>query len=143
MMPIYAAFFMVFTLASIGLPGTNGFIGEFLILLGTFASKRWAAVLGALGVIIGATYMLRLYQQVFYQEVNPKVAGLPDVKMREVLALVPMLILVLLIGCYPTPFLGFMHASVRALLEHVHQAAGTTLPISEILKEGLHVVLPS
>ncbi|HHI97431.1 MAG TPA: NADH-quinone oxidoreductase subunit M [Thermodesulfatator atlanticus] len=142
-MPIYAAFFMVFTLASIGLPGTNGFIGEFLILLGTFASKRWAAVLGALGVIIGATYMLRLYQQVFYQEVNPKVAGLPDVKMREVLALVPMLILVLLIGCYPTPFLGFMHASVRALLEHVHQAAGTTLPISEILKEGLHVVLPS
>ncbi len=142
-MPIYAAFFMVFTLASIGLPGTNGFIGEFLILLGTFASKKWAAVFAATGVIIGAGYMLWLYQRVFCQEVNPKVAGLPDVKMREAIALIPMLILVLWIGCYPTPFLGFMHESVRALLEHVHGVTAPAAPISEILKEGLHVVLPS
>ncbi|WP_022853756.1 NADH-quinone oxidoreductase subunit M [Thermodesulfatator atlanticus] len=142
-MPIFAAFFMVFTLASVGLPGTNGFIGEFLVLLGTFASKKWAAALGTTGIIVGATYMLRLYQQVFYQEVNPKVMGLRDVKMREVIALVPMLILVLLIGCYPTPFLGFMHESVRALLEHVHSAPSATAPISEIIKEGFNVVLPS
>ncbi len=142
-MPIYAAFFMVFTLASVGLPGTNGFIGEFLILLGTFASKKWAAALGATGVIIGASYMLWLYQRVFYEQVNPKVSGLPDLKMREAIALIPMLLLVLLIGCYPTPFLGFMHESVRSLLEHVHGAAGSAAPITEIIKEGLHVVLPS
>ncbi len=142
-MPIYAAFFLVFTLASVGLPGTNGFIGEFLILLGTFVSKKWAAVIAATGVIIGAGYMLWLYQRVFYQEVNPKVASLPDLKMREAIALIPMLLLVLLIGCYPTPFLGFMHESVRSLLEHVQGAAGSAAPITEFIKEGLHVVIPS
>ncbi len=142
-MPVYAAFFMVFTLASVGLPGTNGFIGEFLVLLGTFASKKWAAVLGTTGIIIGATYMLRLYQQVFFQEVNPKVAGLPDLKMREFIALVPMIILVLWIGFYPTPFLGFMHESVRSLLDHVHNASGDIMPVSEIIKEGINVVIPS
>ena len=71
-MPIYAAFFMVFTLASIGLPATNGFVGEFLILLGGFAANKLAGVLACTGIIIGAGYMLWLYQRVFFMEVNAK-----------------------------------------------------------------------
>ncbi len=142
-MPIYAAFFLVFTLAAVGLPGTNGFVGEFLILLGTFASKKWAAFLGATGLIIGAAYMLWLYQRVFFEETNPKVKGLKDLDFRETLALVPLLLLVLLIGCYPTPFLGFMHQSVAALMDHVHQAGVPAISITQLIKESLHVVIPS
>src|SRR4030066_783213 len=82
-MPIYAAFFMVFTLSAIGLPATNGFIGEFLIILGGFPATKLAGVLAATGVIIGAGYMLWLYQKVFFMEVNKKVIGLPDMDIRE------------------------------------------------------------
>ncbi len=81
-MPIYASFFMVFTLASIGFPLTNGFIGEFLILLGGFTANKLVGVLAATGVIIGATYMLWLYQKIFFMAVNPKVIGLPDMDVR-------------------------------------------------------------
>jgi NADH-quinone oxidoreductase subunit M len=123
-MPIYAAFFMVFTLAAIGLPATNGFVGEFLILLGGFTKSKLAGVLASTGIIIGAGYMLWLYQRIFFVEVNPKVAGLPDMNIRETLTLIPMLILVLWIGVYPNAFLGFTHASVTHLLERV-SSAGT------------------
>jgi len=115
-MPIYAAFFMIFTLASIGLPGTNGFIGEFLILAGTFLTNKVAVAFGALGVIIGACYMLWLYQRVFFERVNPKIAKLPSLKANEVIALIPMVILVFLIGLYPNLFLEFMKTSVENLL---------------------------
>ncbi|RKX60393.1 MAG: NADH-quinone oxidoreductase subunit M [Thermodesulfobacteriota bacterium] len=115
-MPIYAAFFMVFTLASIGLPGTNGFIGEFLILLGTFLKNKLMAVLGATGVIIGASYMLWLYQKIFHQKPNPNVIGLQPLKINEYAALVPMIILVFLIGLYPNLLLDFMRTSVENLV---------------------------
>ncbi len=117
--PVFAAFFMVFTLASIGLPGMNGFIGEFLIILGGFASRAWAGVLAATGIIIGAGYMLWLYQRVFFQEVNPKIAELSDLSAREFLTLIPMVILVFWIGIYPNAFLGFMHVSVQNLIDRV------------------------
>jgi NADH-quinone oxidoreductase subunit M len=123
-MPVYAAFFMVFTLASIGLPATNGFIGEFLIILGGFTASRLAGILAATGVIIGAGYMLWLYQQVFFMRINKKVIGLPDMDVREVITLLPLIILVFWIGVYPTPFLGFMHASVQHLLERVNMTGG-------------------
>jgi len=119
-MPVYAAFFMVFTLAAIGLPGTNGFIGEFLIILGAFTSNKIAGVLSATGIIIVAGYMLWLYQRLFFMGVHEKVAGLPDVDMREIITLTPLLLLVLWIGVYPTPFLEFMHPSVEHLLERVN-----------------------
>ncbi|OAQ20888.1 NADH-quinone oxidoreductase subunit M [Thermosulfurimonas dismutans] len=141
-MPVYAAFFLVFTMASIGLPGTNGFVGEFLILLGTFTAKKWAAVFAALGVIIGACYMLWLYQRVFCQKINPNIVGLPGMKLRELVALLPMFILILWIGVYPKPFLSFMHQSVNDLLQHIHQA-GSVTSITQLLKEGLYAVLPS
>ncbi|NCO68244.1 MAG: NADH-quinone oxidoreductase subunit M [Nitrospirae bacterium CG_4_10_14_0_8_um_filter_41_23] len=123
-MPIYAAFFMVFTLSAIGLPATNGFIGEFLIILGGFTANKWAGVLAATGVIIGAGYMLWLYQRVFFMDINKKVIGLPDMDIRETITLIPLLILVFWIGVYPNSFLSFMHASVQHLIERVNMPGG-------------------
>lgn len=119
-MPVYAAFFMVFTLASIGLPGTNGFIGEFLILLGGFTKSKLLGLLAATGIIIGAAYMLWLYQRVFFMETNPKVKDFPDINMREVITLIPLIILVIWIGVYPNTFLSFMDASVQNLLDRIN-----------------------
>jgi len=119
-MPVYAAFFMVFTLSSIGLPGTNGFIGEFLIILGGFTANKLIGVLAATGIIIGAGYMLWLYQRLFFMEAREKVAGLPDMDMREIIILIPLVIFVFWIGVYPNLFLDFMHPSVQHLLERVN-----------------------
>jgi NADH-quinone oxidoreductase subunit M len=123
-MPVYAAFFMVFTLAAVGLPGTNGFIGEFLIILGGFTANRLAGVLAATGIIIGAGYMLWLYQRIFFQRVNKKIVGLEEMYIREALALLPLLILVFWIGIYPAPFLDILHPSVEHLLQRVNMAGG-------------------
>ncbi|UCE78924.1 MAG: NADH-quinone oxidoreductase subunit M [Nitrospiraceae bacterium] len=136
-MPVYAAAFMVFTLASIGLPATNGFIGEFLIILGGFAARQWAGVLAATGIIIGAGYMLWLYQRVFFMEVNPKVAELSDINGREFLALIPMIILIFWIGVYPTPFLGFMHETVSHLLERVNTGSGMEIEMAKQIIESI------
>jgi NADH-quinone oxidoreductase subunit M len=137
-MPVYAAMFMVFTFASIGLPATNGFIGEFLIILGGFAASQLAGILAATGIIIGAGYMLWLYQRVFFMETNPKVSGLNDMDGREIITLLPMVLLIFWIGVYPEAFLGFMHASVSHLLERVNTGSGQALvnarDVMEILK---------
>ncbi|MBI4691662.1 MAG: NADH-quinone oxidoreductase subunit M [Nitrospirae bacterium] len=134
-MPVYAAAFMIFTLASIGLPATNGFIGEFLIILGGFTASRWAGVLAATGIIIGAGYMLWLYQRVFFMETNKKVIGLQDVSAREIITLLPMVILIFWIGVYPTPFLGFMHESVRHLLERVNTGGAHEMSVAKNIME--------
>ena len=137
-MPVYATMFMVFTFAAIGLPATNGFVGEFLIILGGFAASQLAGVLSATGIIIGAGYMLWLYQRVFFMEINPKMSGLSDIDAREIMALLPMVILIFWIGIYPDTFLGYMHASVGHLLERVNtgsgQAVATARDVMEILK---------
>jgi len=136
-MPVYASLFIVFTLASIGLPATNGFIGEFLILLGGFTANQWAGVLAASGIIIGAGYMLWLYQRVFFMKTNPKVAGLQDVNMRELITLLPMVVLIFWIGIYPNVFLSFMHPSVRHLLERVNSGGAPAVAVNamtQILK---------
>ncbi len=122
-MPTFAAFFLLFTLAAVGLPGTNGFIGEFLVLLGSFVSRPWVAFFGATGLILGAWYMLWLYQRIFFNPVNKKVIGLTQLNTREILTLVPMVILVFWIGLYPNVFLSYMHVSVAHLLEQVHGGA--------------------
>ncbi len=137
-MPIYASFFMVFTLASIGLPSTNGFIGEFLILLGGFTANKLIGVLAATGVIIGAAYMLWLYQRVFFMKINEKIIGLPDMDLRETLTLLPLLILVFWIGVYPNSFLSFMHVSVEHLLNRVNM--GSSVDNINIAKTLLEVV---
>lgn len=121
-MPIFGSFFLFFTLAAVGLPGTNGFIGEFLILLGSFITRPWAALFAASGLILGAWYMLWLYQRIFFNPVNKKVMGLAELKPREIATLVPMVVLIFWIGLYPESMLSFMHASVAHLLEQVHGA---------------------
>ncbi|MDA8169592.1 MAG: NADH-quinone oxidoreductase subunit M [Nitrospiraceae bacterium] len=133
-LPVYAGLFMLFTLASIGLPGTNGFIGEFLIILGGFTANRAAGVFAATGIIIGAAYMLWLYQRVFFLNVNPKVEGLHDINMRELLAVAPMAVLVFWIGLYPNAFLSFMHPSVQSLLDKVRPASANFSTLADFLR---------
>ncbi len=120
--PVYSALFIVFTLASIGLPSTNGFVGEFLIILGGFTASKTLGALSATGIIIGAGYMLWLYQRVFFLEVNPKVQGFKDIDVREILTLAPLIILVFWIGVYPNTFLSFMDVSVQHLIERINTA---------------------
>ena len=133
-MPLFAAFFMLFTLAAIGLPGTCGFIGEWLILLGAFRSAPLFAVLAATGLILGAWYMLWLYQRVFFMEVGEKMKKLRPLCGREVLILAPLAVLILWIGIFPNAFLDFLRPSVAHLLERVHEAGAAGL--------GMHVPMP-
>jgi NADH-quinone oxidoreductase subunit M len=121
-MPVYAGLFMIFTLAAVGLPGTNGFVGEFLILVGGFTASKLLGAIAAIGIIIGAAYMLWLYQDMFFVNTNPKLRGLTDINEREILTLLPLVILVFWIGFYPNTFLSFMDASVQHLIERISTA---------------------
>ncbi len=139
-MPIYSAFFIVFTFASIGLPGTNGFIGEFLIILGGFAKSPLAAIVSCSGIIIGAIYMLWLYQRVFFTEINEKIKGLKDVNALEIAILLPLLVLVFWIGVYPETFISMINTSVTALIDRVHgRAVRDSLTMSEAIKNLSHL----
>jgi NADH-quinone oxidoreductase subunit M len=116
--PIFAAFFMIVTLSSIGLPGTNGFIGEFLILLGTFKSNVTYAALGAVGIILAAVYMLWMYQRVMFGKLEkPENMKLKDLNLRERAILIPVVLLIFWIGIFPKPFFDRMEVSVKSLLE--------------------------
>jgi NADH-quinone oxidoreductase subunit M len=132
-MPVFGSFFLLFTMAAIGLPATNGFIGEFLILLGSFIRSPWIAFFAATGLILGAWYMLWLYQRIFFNPVNDKVVGLAELNMREIVTLVPMVILIFWIGLYPNAMLSFMHVSVAHLLEQVHGGAEVARQVATVL----------
>ena len=120
---LVAAFFIV-TLSSIGLPGLNGFVGEFLILLGAFARHRTLTVLAATGVILSATYMLWMFQRVNYGTVtNPKNESLRDLSPREAVVIVPILAMCVIMGVFPNVFLRPMAPSVERMLSRVHQHA--------------------
>jgi NADH-quinone oxidoreductase subunit M len=119
-MPMFAAFFLVVSLSSIGLPGLNGFVGEFLVLLGAFQTMPTFAIIGALGVILAAVYMLWMYQRVMFGEVTHEAnKHLRDLTLREGVVLVPVVLLIIWIGMYPQPFLKRMEASTRAIVERV------------------------
>lgn len=121
-MPVCATLFMIVTLSSIGLPGLNGFVGEFLILLGTFRTNVIYAVFAATGVVLAAVYMLWMFQRVMFGEVtNPKNEKLPDLSKRELLVLVPIVIMIIWIGIYPKPFLKPMEATINGLIKKVEQ----------------------
>jgi NADH-quinone oxidoreductase subunit M len=118
-MPVYATLFIVVTLSSIGVPGTNGFVGELMILMGTFVSERLGVFAGiqtvaaASGVILAAVYMLSVVQKIFFGPLsNPKNRGLPDLTSREVLTLAPLVMMVFAIGLFPSVFLERMTDSV-------------------------------
>jgi len=119
-MPVFAAFMMLFALANAGLPGTSGFVGEFLVILSAFEVKIWYAVLAGTTLILGAAYTLWMYKRVIFGVVaNDKVAKLKDINGREMLFLTLLAIAVLVMGLWPYPFLDVMHASVDNLLKHV------------------------
>lgn len=128
-MPVFAGFFLLFTLAAVGLPGTNGFIGEFLILLGGFERQPWVAVISASGLILGAWYMLWLYQRIFFNEVKESMQGLVPLNLREILTLMPMVLLIFWIGLYPNALLGFLHVSVTHLIDQVQGGAALAGPV--------------
>jgi NADH-quinone oxidoreductase subunit M len=119
-MPIFAAFFLVVALSSIGLPGLNGFVGEFLALLGAFQALPRFAVIGAVGVILAAVYLLWMYQRVMFGEVtHEENRHLEDLNLREIVVLVPVVLVIVWIGTYPQPLLKRMEASTRAIVERV------------------------
>jgi NADH-quinone oxidoreductase subunit M len=123
--PIYAAIFMVVMLSSIGLPGLNGFVGEFLILLGTYlvGAWWWFAVIGVTGVILSALYMLWAYERVMWGPITKTVnETIADLTGREIAVMVPLIALMLFMGLYPKPLLNRMEPSVNALLDRVHAA---------------------
>lgn len=117
-MPIFATIFMIVTLSSIGLPGTNGFVGEFLILLGSYESNlRWFSLVATSGVILSAVYMLWMYQRVMFGELNnPKNQVLKDLNAREIAIMLPLLALIFVMGVYPTPFIDKMNPSIEKLI---------------------------
>ncbi|MBF0272786.1 MAG: NADH-quinone oxidoreductase subunit M [Magnetococcales bacterium] len=116
-MPVYAVIFMIFTMASAGLPGTNSFVGEILILLGAFMANKAVAMVAATGLVFGAAYMLWMFKRVVFGPVgNDEVRAMKDLSAREVALFLPLLVLVFWIGFYPGPFLNLFHASVEHLL---------------------------
>jgi NADH-quinone oxidoreductase subunit M len=122
--PIYVTFLMIASLSSIGLPGLNGFVGEFLILLGSFKStvldSWWYTVFAATGVIFAAVYLLWMYQRVVFGEVkNPKLNELTDMNKRELLVLIPIFIFIVWIGIYPSTFLNVSKQSSNKIIEQV------------------------
>jgi len=122
-MPLYAAAFMVFTLANVGLPGTSGFIGEFLTLVGTFRINTSVAFFASLGLILSAAYALWLYRKVIYGRLEkPSLAAIRDLGPREIAILAPLVALTLLFGIYPKPVLDISAASVTALIDNYHHA---------------------
>lgn len=134
-MPVFATIFMIVTLSSIGLPGTNGFVGEFLVLLGAFESElRWYAVIGTSGVILAAVYMLWMFQRVMFGELtNPKNQTLCDLNAREVGIMLPLLVLIFVMGVYPTPFIEKMSPSLEKLIVHVKtKQQGTVAQVQSV-----------
>jgi NADH-quinone oxidoreductase subunit M len=126
-MPLFATSFMVITLSSIGLPLTNGFVGEFLILLGAFRANPWFGVLAATGVVLGAIYMLWMLQRVFFGPIkNAANEALKDLSVREIAVFAPIIGLIFFMGVYPKPFLSRMEPAVNKFISEV-KAKQTTL----------------
>ena len=122
-MPVYAAVFMVFMLGSVGLPGTSGFVGEFLVLVGAFQVNTWLALLATTGIVLGAAYMLYLYRRVIFGELTKEdLKTMTDLSRREIAVFAPLVAATLWMGIWPEPFLDVLHASVANLIEN-HEVA--------------------
>jgi NADH-quinone oxidoreductase subunit M len=117
--PIMAGVFTLVMLSSIGLPGLNGFVGEFLILIGSFLTRRWWTIVAAAGVILAALYLLWAFQRVFHGEPDAENASFPELKFTEGLVMAPLIALIIFLGVYPKPVLDRIQPSVEALIAHV------------------------
>ncbi len=134
-MPIFAAIFMIVSLSSIGLPGLNGFVGEFLILLGTFRTNQVYAVVAATGVIFAACYMLWMFQRVMFGQVtNEKNRKLKDLSWREIAIFAPLLLFIVWIGVYPNTFLHKTKATTENFLAMMDKAKATQTAVSQVFK---------
>jgi NADH-quinone oxidoreductase subunit M len=130
-MPGYALIFMIFMLASVGLPGTAGFVGEFLVLVGVFKVNTWVAALATTGIILGAAYMLYLYRRVIFGALTKdNLAAIKDMNLREVAVFAPLVVLVIWMGVYPAPFLDIMHVSVANMITQIDSALNASAAIS-------------
>jgi len=137
-MPVYATVFLIMTMSSIGMPTLNGFIGEFMVLQGVFADPTYRlwAVWGALGIVLGAAYMLWLYQRVMFGEIEQEEnRTLPDLNLREIMTFVPLIILAFWIGLYPKTFLDYLHDPVNQIVEKVRPGEFSPLPAQTALRE--------
>lgn len=122
-MPKFAAFMMLFAMANSGLPGTSGFVGEFLVILGSYQANFWIAFLAAMTLILGAAYTLWMYKRVIFGEIaNDDVAELKDINSREMFFLSVLAIVVLLFGVWPAPIFDMMHPTIENLFQHVLQS---------------------
>jgi NADH-quinone oxidoreductase subunit M len=124
-MPLYAFVFMVFTLANIGLPGTSGFVGEFLSLIGTFRVNNWVATLATIGTILSAAYSLWLYRKIIFGKLEkPALFSIKDIGWREIAVMAPLVILTIVFGVYPKLVLDISSASVMQLIDNYQHAVG-------------------
>jgi NADH-quinone oxidoreductase subunit M len=127
--PVFATMLVFAGLASIGLPGTSGFVSEFLVLIGTFQVRPWIALVAATGVIFAAYYMLPMVQTVAFNKLDrPANRGIPDLGGREIAILVPLVVIILWIGIYPRPFLDRMEPAATRLVEYMHGASSFATP---------------
>lgn len=118
-MPIYATIFMIMTMSSLGLPLLNGFIGEGVVLMGAFQAFPWAAVVATLGIILGAAYLLWMYQRVMFGPITETNEKMEDLNLREILYFAPLVVAAFWIGMYPKPVMDVMDAPVRKLVEQI------------------------
>ncbi len=131
-MPRYALVFMVFTMASVGLPGTAGFVGEFLVLVGAFADNTWVGVFVTSGMVLGATYMLYLYRRVVFGKITrDDLMGIMDLNKREIAVFVPLLIMVIWMGIYPSSFLSIMEPAVQRVIEQYQAGLELSVELAE------------
>lgn len=138
-MPYFAAFFMLFSMASAGLPGTSGFVGEILVLVGTYKAATWAAFGAATGLVLGAAYMLWLYRRTVFGEItNPQIHHLKDVNRRELLYYVPIALMVLWLGIYPSTITHSLEPSIKQLMQQV----AVPVPSLEALPDEIPETLP-
>jgi NADH-quinone oxidoreductase subunit M len=134
-MPVFAIIFMIVTLSSIGLPGLNGFVGEFLILLGTFQVNKLYAIIAATGVIFAACYMLWMFQRVVFGKVtNEKNKDLKDLSWREIAIFAPLILFIIWIGVYPSTFLDKTKASTENFVALMEKAKSTQVSQSHVFK---------
>jgi NADH-quinone oxidoreductase subunit M len=124
-MPVYAAVFMLFTMGNVGLPGTSGFVGEILTMVGTYGASTWTALIAATGVILSAVYALSLYRRVIFGELtNPKLAGVADLDWREAAIFIPLIAGTLILGVYPNSVFNLTQTSVDHLVTVYRTAVG-------------------
>ena len=127
--PLYTAFFGLFVFASVGLPGLNGFVGEFLVLLGTLAHNVVLGAIAAVGVILAAVYLLWMFQRVMYGPLREAYRALPDVNRAELIALVPLAVLTILLGVYPQPLLDIINPTLQGIVKLATEPTGLSVVV--------------